>query len=570
MRSEKKRLDFGLVPVALATLIAMIGLILSIRPMVAQANTEGDTVDIPVTATWSDADDEYGNRPDSVTYNLYVIPQSILAGPDDFPSYTSTAEPTLVKTQVATRDNNYTTIFEGMPAQGENGDELAYLIGEDEIPGYSKSSPYTHLSGNFWDVPKANVYDGTTSVAINNALLVGYAPSVYKVWADEGHENERSAVTFHLYEQGEDEALSELTLTTEDACSLSPYADNYETVDRWLHPSLPEDITKVWVGSFRTKLWVAQDNDNAYLPQYKNGEPVSYEVREVEKDGYESSGGTAWEADNPAKRFYQSTIVTNTYKASDVNFDARHTFEVAKFWKDAGHEKERPKSVTVRIFGNGEEVDSAEMSEANGWDHSFNVPVYDEDNEEISYQILEDEVDGYKASYEEPNPNFWEGQGSMAFVLKITNTYVEPEEELSPETRNITVTKFWNDQNDKDKLRPESITIRLLADGKLVNTAKVERRYGWKHEFIGLTKNDSNGKEISYTIEEEAVSGYTAKIDGFNITNTHTPKSEVPEPKNPEQKKSELVPTGSALPTEVIVTGGIAAAGFAISKRQRR
>ena len=33
-----------------------------------------------------------------------------------------------------------------------------------------------------------------------------------------------------------------------------------------------------------------------------------------------------------------------------------------------------------------------------------------------------------------------------------------------------------------------------------------------------------DGKEIVYTIGEVKVEGYTTKIDGFKITNTHTPK----------------------------------------------
>ena len=279
-------------------------------------NTYNPTIDIPVTATWVDANDKYGNRPDSVTYNLYSVPRSSLSDPgSDFTTYTSTAEPTLVTTKVATRKDGYaTTISAGLPTCDENGNELAYLVGEDEVPGYNKVLSYSHINGNFWEVSKANVYDGTNPVNVSNTLLIGYAPSVYKVWEDKGHEGERPAVTFRIYEQGGNNALSELTLTSEDALSLSPYADNYETVDRYLHPSLPEDITKVWFGSFRTRLWVSQDNDKAFLPQYKNGKPVSYEVREVARDGYKSSGGTVWEADNPAKRFYRSTIVTNTYK----------------------------------------------------------------------------------------------------------------------------------------------------------------------------------------------------------------------------------------------------------------
>ena len=41
----------------------------------------------------------------------------------------------------------------------------------------------------------------------------------------------------------------------------------------------------------------------------------------------------------------------------------------------------------------------------------------------------------------------------------------------------------------------------------------------WTWSFTDLPKYES-GKEIVYTIKEDRVKGYTAKVDGFNVTNT--------------------------------------------------
>ena len=51
----------------------------------------------------------------------------------------------------------------------------------------------------------------------------------------------------------------------------------------------------------------------------------------------------------------------------------------------------------------------------------------------------------------------------------------------------------------------------------------------WKHTFKDLPKYDDNGKEITYTVKEEAIEGYESKIegnakDGFVITNKEIPK----------------------------------------------
>lgn len=44
----------------------------------------------------------------------------------------------------------------------------------------------------------------------------------------------------------------------------------------------------------------------------------------------------------------------------------------------------------------------------------------------------------------------------------------------------------------------------------------------WKYSFKDLPKYE-NGKEITYTVTENAVTGYSTKIDGYNITNSYTP-----------------------------------------------
>src|SRR5699024_3744357 len=70
--------------------------------------------------------------------------------------------------------------------------------------------------------------------------------------------------------------------------------------------------------------------------------------------------------------------------------------------------------------------------------------------------------------------------------------------------------------------RPDSITVNLLANDELedsqVVTANDEGE--WTFAFTDLAQFDEEGKEIEYTIEEEAVVGYTTEIVDFTITNT--------------------------------------------------
>ena len=94
--------------------------------------------------------------------------------------------------------------------------------------------------------------------------------------------------------------------------------------------------------------------------------------------------------------------------------------------------------------------------------------------------------------------------------------------EQKTETVKVEGTKTWDDADNQDGKRPAQITVNLLKNGQKVASKTVTEADGWKWTFDNLDKYE-NGKEITYTIEEEAVEGYTTKVNGFNITNTYTP-----------------------------------------------
>ena len=104
--------------------------------------------------------------------------------------------------------------------------------------------------------------------------------------------------------------------------------------------------------------------------------------------------------------------------------------------------------------------------------------------------------------------------------------------------KSIKVTKAWNDDNNKDNKRPSSIKVKLMAkigDESTeyeVETVELNEGNKWSYEFKDLPSK-SGDTEITYTVKEEAVDGYSAKItgseaDGYIITNTpEEPKKEI-------------------------------------------
>ena len=105
----------------------------------------------------------------------------------------------------------------------------------------------------------------------------------------------------------------------------------------------------------------------------------------------------------------------------------------------------------------------------------------------------------------------------------ITNSY-------TPGETSVTVTKHWNDSNDKDGIRPGSIKVQLFGDGnKVGDEVELNEKNNWTTIWNKLPQKKS-GKDITYTVKEVgSISGYTTTVDDKNhgdiiITNTHTPK----------------------------------------------
>ena len=121
----------------------------------------------------------------------------------------------------------------------------------------------------------------------------------------------------------------------------------------------------------------------------------------------------------------------------------------------------------------------------------------------------------------------------------------------------VSGTKTWKDNNNQDGIRPSSITVNLLANGRQVASKTVSASNNWQYSFDNLAAY-ANGQKITYTVTENAVAGYTSTVDGYNITNTHNPttpkKPQVPN--NPTTPKEPQVPNNGNKVTPKAYTQG--------------
>ena len=120
-----------------------------------------------------------------------------------------------------------------------------------------------------------------------------------------------------------------------------------------------------------------------------------------------------------------------------------------------------------------------------------------------------------------------EAVGSKASPKLITN-------ENDIKYLNLEATKVWDDQDNVEGLRPESIEFQLYkngtAEGKPV---ALSAGNNWKVTFSNLPDKDSNGNLISYSVKEVKVPAYytvdkeeSEFVDGkATITNKRTPET---------------------------------------------
>lgn len=109
---------------------------------------------------------------------------------------------------------------------------------------------------------------------------------------------------------------------------------------------------------------------------------------------------------------------------------------------------------------------------------------------------------------------------------------IEPKTECvaqPPKTVERTVRKIWNDRNNSDGKRPESITVKLLRDGEPVENVKLDESNKWTHTWTALDADHE------WTVVEAVVpDGYTTisdvEGDSTEITNTHTPPTTPDQP----------------------------------------
>lgn len=523
-----------------------------------------ETVDVKATKNWDDANNQDGKRPTKITINLLADGEKVAS-----------------KEVQAAADGTWTATFEKL-AKYKAGKEIKYTVTEEAVAEY-----------------EATITDFT----ITNK----YAPKeidykVTKVWNDANNQDGKrpESVTVQLYKKvGNADPVAvegkKLTLTAKEKTDDNTWVASFTNLPQYeagkeITYSIKEvDVPAGYEASVTgqvvtntynpetivlsgTKVW--KDNNNqdgkrttSVKVQILNGDKVVQEIEVSEKTGwkfeskklpkYENGKEIKYTVKETAMTEYKATITTDKdgkYTITNEYTPEKIAVSGQKTWIDNNDQDHiRPASVTVALLANGKETGKTAIATAEtGWKYEFTELDRYQNGKAIEYTVKEVGVPtGYTAT---------------ETGMNVTNTH-------TPEKTSVKGKKIWKDEDNKDGIRPSSVTVKLLADGKETGqTATVSETSGWTYEFTGLDRYQE-GKEIAYTVEEVNVpDGYTASVEGYNITNTHTPEKPTPgkpnEPGKPK-KGGELPNTGSES-NQVALVAGIALLGLGTGFLARR
>ena len=485
-------------------------------------------VDIAVSANWDDQDNQDGIRPEAVEAELYADNVS-----------------TNKKVRL-TADTDWKATFEKL-AVNKNGKPINYTLQATKVDGYDLTTSGSGAEGLVLKYThKVKAVDVTATVKWadgDNQDGIRPASVTLQLKADGENSGDPIAVNANsnwtkkwsglaeykagkkvVYTVGVSEISDYTVEITGDAATgftvtathvpakaevkASVVWDDADNQDG-IRPKAVE--AEIYAGDVSNSKKVRLTADNNWTASFgemelkKDGQEIKYTLVGTKADGYTytcTGSGAA------------GLVLTYTHKPEVVSVSVNTT------WNDKNNQDgQRPGSYSVQLKADGEAT--GDVITLNGNNNFAKVwkdlPKYKAGKvgEAVKYEVA---VSGLPENYETRT----EADGN---TFNVINTYI-------PETVQIPVSVKWDDANNQDGKRLDSVEAELYAEGQATgNKVTLDEKNSWKASFAKVdVKKD--GKRINYTVKTTENKDYTITTtgnvlddNGVVVTYKHVPET---------------------------------------------
>lgn len=465
--------------------------------------------EIKASVNWDDADNQDAIRPEFVEAELYA------------------GDVSTGKKVKLTADNKWTASFGEMNLK-KDGKTIDYTLVTTKVDGYDcvvEGSPakglvlkYSHTTYKTdvtvttkWD--DADNQDGirpnTYSVqltadgeAVGDAITLNEAGNFTKTWKGLEKNKAGKAITYSVkasdvakgYEavvsSTESGIVVTLTHTPEVAdIAVSAAWDDADNQDALRPASVEAEVLANGEATGNKVTLTAEGEWKATvkaLPVYAAGQKITYTLKS-DVDAYTSACTST--ADGLVLKFTHKT------ETVDVTLTTK--------WNDKDNQDNvRPASYYVQLLADGVKVgDKIILESASDFSKTWTGLQKNRTGKVGEAIVYTAEVTGLPESYETSV------SGDAATGLVVTNTYI-------PATVEIPVSVKWDDAENQDGVRLDSVEAELYADGEATgNKVTLNAENSWTAKFAQVdVKKD--GTRIKYEVKSTEKEGYTVSVSG--------------------------------------------------------
>ena len=424
---------------------------------------EKNIINLPFTKKWVDAGYEE-NRPESLTFELYNV-----KNPD-----VKVAEKTLTVSDASSDGTIWSGSFENVPKFNSDGTLAYYTVKEASVPdGYKsfsstkgikgflvKFSEDTHFDNGYVTLYASSDCKATRAICKGN-YLYNYS------WSGD------SLAGKEIYVPVDDPEKPEFMIYFSGNNSSS-YTNKY-TIESIIPTCEERKVTSYSSVYTRTSTSSANYELKEDITSYSKSTPSNYS-------------------------YYATWIRWNLESPLDlgvVNYIDGARFKVHKYSNNVDYVP----GAVLQIIREEDNVVMDEWTTVDGEDHEVAL------------------LEGNYILHEVSAPYGFCPAEDMPFKVSSDKKLIYKANEvtqldmLDVEAVKISGQKSWS--GDTEDQRPNKITVRLLQDGKVVDTQETTAENDWKYLFEGWPRYEGAGtsKEHVYTVSEEPVYDYIHSTD---------------------------------------------------------